>query len=181
MISFFLICRQILKDFELYFMGGRSKPQIMINEFVNRIINIDDYSLIDDNLFTGLFTILCESKEKWKAIEIKFKEKNNSKVRLPIVLSYFNKTGSAFALMFLSRGHNPYQKKQSIAFAKRYFEYRESVNTIYLISVGKDYSNYLKINRQDQFLKDVDDKSLLSDTRFSIVSHTHFLDDEIID
>lgn len=168
-------------EIELYFMGGRSKPKIMINEFVNRIINIDDYSLIDDNLFTGLFTILCESKEKWEAIEIKFKEKNNSKVRLPIVLSYFNKTGSAFTLMFISQGHNPYQKKQSIAFAKRYFEYRESVNTIYLISVGKDYSNCLKINRQDQFLKDVDDKSLLSDTSFRIVSHTHFLDDEIKD
>ncbi len=167
-------------EIELYFMGGRSKPPIMINEFVNRIVSTDDYSAIDDNLFTGLFTILCESKEKWEAIEIKFKEKNNSKSRMPIVLSYFNKTGSAFALMFISRGHNPYQKRQSIAFAKRYFEYREQVGTIYLISVGKDYSNYLKINKQDEFLKDIDDKSLLSDIRFSIVSHTQFFDDEIV-
>lgn len=172
--AFYLPNTEFGMEIELYFMGNISKPHININNFINRIITSNDYSVIDDNLFIGLFSILCESKENANVLEEKFKEKNHSKLRLPIVLSFFSKTNIHFALMFISRSHNPYQKKQELAYVKKYFKHQKNIDTIYLISVGKDYSNYLKVNRLDDKLKNIDEMSLLSDIKFSIIRNNFF-------
>lgn len=76
--------------------------------------------------------------------------------------------------MIISQGHNPYQKKQSLAYIKRYFEYRKNVDKVYLVSIGKKYSEYKFFNRADESVRTINDKELLSDIDFDIIQHDHF-------
>lgn len=62
-------------EIELYFISAISKTKIEINDLILRIITTLDYVKIDDNLFAGLFHLLCESIENWNKLENKYKEK----------------------------------------------------------------------------------------------------------
>lgn len=161
-------------EIELYFIGAISKPKIEINDLILRIITTLDYAKIDDNLFAGLFHLLCESIENWNKLENKYKEKNNNKVRLPLTFAFINNKNEGYAIMIISQGHNPYQKKQSLAYIKRYFEYRKNVDKVYLVSIGKKYSEYKFFNRADESVQTINDKELLSDVDFDIIQHDHF-------
>lgn len=153
-------------EIELYLMGCIAKPKIEINDLIMKIITTNDYFTIDNDLFIGLFSFICSSKEKWNLLEDSYKEKNNSKVRLPLAFVFTNNGGNSYALMIISREHNSCQKKQNITYVKKYFDYRKNIDKIYLITIGKNYSEYIKINRVDKSLEDINNDISLSNVEF---------------
>lgn len=155
---------------ESYFINRRNKPKVELNNFIRKIITFKDYSTLDDNLFTGLVYILDQPNNILDNLEKRFKIKNNSKRRLPFYLFVENVNNDKYALMFISRAHNPFQKKQNLGFIKKYFEYREDLKTIYLLEVGKDYTECSIMKENDACLDDIDLKSLLLSDDISIVS-----------
>lgn len=160
-------------EIELYLMTGINKPTIRINNLLKRLITFKDYAALDDSLFTSLFYLVNQSEEDLDTLENKFKSKNKGNMRLPLSFVFSCKDES-FAMMIISRGHSPYQTKQNLAYAKRYFEHRKEVDCLYLLEVGKDYTDYRKLKKDSEILVNLDDKALLSDISFSVVEHKLF-------
>lgn len=152
---------------ENHFRKYKKKPPIKINNLIMRAITSNNYSSIDGDLFFGLFSLLSMSYENWNALEEMYKEKNKSNSRLPIFIIFSHKN-EKFALMFISRAHNPYQEKQSSAHVKKFFGYKESINHLYLVSIGKDYSDYKRIDKNNKMFLDINENELLSGMNFSI-------------
>ena len=160
-------------EIEMYFVTGMNKPTIKMNSLIRRMITLHDYSVLDDNLFNGVSFLLEKSENSLFELENKYKDKNRGNVRLPLSIVFTDNKGQSFALMFISRGHNPYQKKQNLAYAKRYFAHRENVDVIYLLEIGKDYTEAKKLVKDSMILKDIDEDSLLSDISFNIVQNAN--------
>lgn len=158
---------------ENHFRKNKTKPQININDLIMRIISSSDYNAIDDNLFAGLFYLLLKPYENWSLLEKRYREKNKSNIRLPMFIIFSHKN-EKFAVMLISRAHNPYQEKQSLAYVKRYFKYRANINCLYIVSIGKDYSDYKKIERNDKMLLEFDENELLSGVNYTIAQSELF-------
>ena len=155
-------------EIEIYFLNGKNKPPIEINNFIGRLITYQDFSVLDDNLFGAIYYLLDQNDAHLNNLEIAFNERNKGNTRKPLSLILNNKEERFFALIFISRGHNPYQKKQNLAYVKKYFKCREYLDVIYLLEIGKDYTEVKKINKNSKLLNNIDDVALLPDISFKV-------------
>lgn len=162
------------EDVELKLLSGK-KIEMKLPKTVRQILNLKDYSLMDDDLFTCLISLLNFSLNELYNFDLSYAKNNRGKNRLPQVLLFQMKNGKSLALMTMPRSHNPYQKKQNLAYVKKYFEYRKDADlSICFISVGNNYSEYQHFYRNDILLKDNDLDSLIKDVGFSIKEHKSF-------
>ena len=60
------------------------------------------------------------------------------------------------------------KKKQNLAYVKKYFKCREYLDVIYLLEIGKDYTEVKKINKNSKLLNNIDDVALLPDISFKV-------------
>lgn len=161
-------------EIELYFMTGLNKPRISMNNLIHRMITLSDWSSLDDNLSNALSFLLDQSEADLNELERKYRDKNRGNTRLPLSFVFDDKNGHSFALMLISRGHNPYQKNQNLAFVKRYFDHRKELDAVYLLEIGKDYTEVKRIAQNSMIIENIDDASLLSDISFNVIEHKHF-------
>lgn len=159
------------EEIALYFMNGGTKPAVELNDFLKQVISLNDFSKIDDNVFTGISYLIELSREELDDLEKIYKEKNKNSKRLAISLVFKNSLNENFALMFISKAHSPYQKKQNLAFAKKYLKSKKETNCVYLIEICKDYTTIEEIIRDSNILDDIDDVSLLSEYNLELKEH----------
>jgi len=161
-------------DVEIDLLSGK-KANIEMPNFIKKIVAFKNYEELDDNVFFALEFLLSQSKDDWIKIEKSYLDGNKGKNRLPRFF-YFEKEGEkGSALMLIARPHNQYESVQNIAYAREYFKYRSDKEfDICMISIGKDYSEYLKINKTDDLMNNEILDSYTNGISFTIREHIKF-------
>ena len=135
-------------EIELYFMGGGvPKPEIEINGFMKRLINLEDYSAVDDNVFTGVFALLNKSAQEWKDLEQKYKSRNFLGRRIPLNIYFDDRVHRPFIFTIISKTQNSEQGEQNLFFISGCFENRKNVEYVYLYEIGEDDSSVKRFRK----------------------------------
>ena len=150
-------------EIEKCFYENIPKAKLNISKLLIRILTMENYLDLDEDLFDGLFGLLNVPNEKLEKLEAKYAINNRKNIRLPIAFTISDKESKEYSILIISRDHNPTQKLQNIAFVKKYFDHKNSITHAYLILVGEEYSKCMKFTRDSDVFKSIDENKILSD------------------